>query len=229
MKKKSKIIFTLFIVILCIALTILLIPFVKLLSTEQGRDIIDEKISSLGIFAPLAFICLEILQIVAAFVPGAPVEILGGVLFGGFWGVILCFAGIFTGSALVFSLVKKFGQPLVHKIFSQEKLERNKFMKLMNDEKKLTLIIFILFLIPGTPKDFLTYIAALTSINPYKFFFIAAIARTPSMACSVFMGASIGEGRYIMSLVLFGVIILLSIIGYLVKNKIDKNKEKHIK
>ena len=77
MKKKSKIIFTLFIVILCIALTILLIPFVKLLSTEQGRDIIDEKISSLGIFAPLAFICLEILQIVAAFVPGAPVEILG--------------------------------------------------------------------------------------------------------------------------------------------------------
>ena len=60
-------------------------------------DIIDEKISSLGIFAPLAFICLEILQIVAAFVPGAPVEILGGVLFGGFWGAILCFAGIFTG------------------------------------------------------------------------------------------------------------------------------------
>lgn len=197
------------------------IPFVKLLYTQEGRALIDQKVESFGSLAPLAFIGIEIAQIVAAFIPGAPVEVMSGVLFGAVWGVIWCFAGIFIGTVIVFFLVRKFGRPLVYKLFPQEKLDT---VKILNDEKRLALTVFVLFVIPGTPKDFLTYIAGLTKIKPTKFFLIAAFARTPSMACSVLMGANLGKGRFLVSFILFAVIIIASIIGYLIKKRILDKK-----
>lgn len=220
MKKALKIIGYIVIVALLAIMVYYAIPFAKLLYTEEGRALIDQKVNSFGTFAPLAFIGIEILQIVAAFIPGAPIEVMSGVLFGSVWGVIWCFIGVFIGTVIVFYLVRKFGKPLVFKLFPKEKLEN---MKLLNDEKRLTLTIFILFVIPGTPKDFLTYIAGLTDIKPMKFFFTAAIARTPSMACSVFMGANLGKGRFLISFIMFAVIILMSVTGYFIKKKfIDK-------
>lgn len=192
------------------------VPFIKLLMTDEGRGIIRDSIESFGHLAPAIFVCVEIIQIVAAFVPGAPIEIMSGVLFGGFWGIIWCITGIYLGSAIVFLLVRKFGRPLVCRLFSQEKLNS---ASLLNDEKKLALTIFIIFLIPGTPKDFLTYAAGLTKISPFKFFAIATIARTPSMICSVLMGANIGQGHYTAGIVIFCIIILISVVGYFIRKK----------
>lgn len=217
MKKSIKVILWIIAAAAVIVLVILCIPLVKLLCTEEGRNVIDKKVESFGSLAPLAFICIEIVQIVAAFIPGAPIEVMSGVLFGGFWGVIWCLAGIFIGTVIVFFLVRKFGRPLVYKLFPKEKLDA---VKILNDEKKLTLTVFILFVIPGTPKDFLTYIAGLTKIKPSRFFITAAVARTPSMACSVLMGANLGNGRFLISLILFAVIIAASAVGYFVKNRI---------
>lgn len=221
MKISKKSILYALVIIVCIAVVIMLIPFAKLLYTEEGREVINHKIKSFGKLAPLAFIGIEFIQIIVAFVPGAPVEVLGGVLFGEILGIIFCFIGILLGTVTVYNLVKRFGKPLVYKMFSEKKLENS---RILNDEKKLTLIVFLLFLIPGTPKDLLTYIVPLTKINPYKFFFIALTARTPSLACSVFMGASLGEGRFIRSIILFAVIIVLSIIGYFLKDRLMKIK-----
>jgi uncharacterized membrane protein YdjX (TVP38/TMEM64 family) len=221
MKKTFKIILYIVAVLLVIALIYFTIPFIRLLMTDEGREVLNEKISSYGKLAPFVFVCIEILQIVAAFIPGAPIEIMSGVLFGGVWGVIWCIVGIYIGTAIVFFMVRKFGRPLVDKLFPKNRLDT---IKILNDEEKLTLTIFILFIIPGTPKDFLTYIAGLTKINPFKFFIIAAAARTPSMTCSVLMGANLGQGRYVASIILFCIILVLGIGGYFVKNKFLKNK-----
>jgi len=75
----------------------------------------------------------------------------------------LCLTGALIGTVIVYYLVRKFGKPLVFKFFPEEKFNA---VKILNDDKKLTFTIFLLFLIPGTPKDFLTYIAGLTKINP---------------------------------------------------------------
>lgn len=223
---KKKILKTIAIVLitaLCGALLYYTVPLVKLVYTEEGRILLDEKIQSFGIFAPLIFVGMEILQIVLAFIPGAPVDIIGGVLFGKLWGSVLCFVGIFTGTMIVFYLVRIFGKPLVEKIFPKEKLENHRILK---NEKKLSAIIFILFLIPGTPKDFLTYISALTDIKPVKFMLITAVARTPSMICSVIMGNSFFEGNFTTGIILFAVIIVLSILGYFIKTKVlDKHQK----
>jgi len=215
-----KIILGLFAVFAIAVLGYFLFPYAVMLCSEEGRAVIHEKVQSFGVFAPLAFIGVEILQIVLAFIPGAPVEVMSGVLFGPLWGVVWCFAGIFIGTAIVFSLVRKFGRPFVLKMFPTEKLER---FSLLNDEKKLSLTILVLFAIPGTPKDFLTYIAGLTKISPLKFFVIASVARTPSMACSVFMGANLGQGRFLASLILLAFIIILTFCGAIIRKKFIGN------
>lgn len=217
MKKLLRILLCIIVIAAAVGIIYLCIPIVKLLCTEEGRAIIDSKVKSFGTWAPLAFIGIEVLQIVAAFIPGAPVDVMSGVLFGAVWGVVWCFIGVFIGTVIVFCLVRKFGRPLVYSLFPKEKLEN---IRLLNDEKKLTLTIFILFVIPGTPKDFLTYIAGLTNINPMKFFFTAAVARVPALTCSVLMGANLGEGRFLISLILFAVILIASAAGYFVKNRL---------
>lgn len=221
MKNKAKIILMTILIIACTIFLYYMIPLIKLVYTEEGRSLLDAKIREFGVFAPLIFIAIEILQIVLAFIPGAPVDIMGGVLFGKLWGTVFCFVGVFTGTIIVFYLVRIFGKPLVIKLFSKEKFENN---RLLNDEKKLSLIIFILFLIPGTPKDFLTYISALTNISPLKFMIITVIARTPAMACSVIMGDSFFQGHFKTGIILFIAISVLSIGGYFIKTKLLKKE-----
>lgn len=217
MKKLAKISVWLIIIAAVSGIIYLCIPIAKLLYTADGRAVIDSRVQSFGPWAPLAFIGIEIIQIVAAFIPGAPVDVMSGILFGAFWGIIWCFIGIFIGTVIVFCLVRKFGRPLVYKLFPKEKTDR---IRILSDEKKLLITIFILFVIPGTPKDFLTYIAGLTKIKPSKFFITAAVARVPAMSCSVLMGANLGEGRFLISLILFAVILAASAVGYFVKKNL---------
>ncbi len=222
MKRFLKFLLYIIAVAAAVGIIYMCIPIVKLLCSEEGRAVIDNKVKSFGTWAPLAFIGIEVLQIVAAFIPGAPVDVMSGVLFGAVWGVIWCFIGVFIGTVIVFCLVRKFGRPLVNKLFPKDKTN---FFRLLNDEKKLTPTIFILFVIPGTPKDFLTYIAGLTNINPLKFFFTAAVARVPALTCSVLMGANLGNGRFLISLILFAVILIASTAGYFIKKRLlSKNR-----
>ena len=94
-------------VLLCAVLTIfVLVPFIRLLATEQGRDMIQKRVEGFGIFAPVLFVLMEITHIVLAFIPGGPVEIIGGVLFGAFWGLVLCEIGIFAATVIIYNLVK---------------------------------------------------------------------------------------------------------------------------
>ena len=111
-KKVFKIIILLCLIILCLALTwFVIIPFIKYLSTDEGRIYIQQKVESFGIFAPLLFILLEITQIILALIPGGPVEMIGGVLFGAIGGLVLCEIGIFLATVIIYNLVKKFGRP----------------------------------------------------------------------------------------------------------------------
>lgn len=216
-KKFAKIAVGVIVIAAIAGIIYLCIPIIRMLCTDEGRAVIDSKVKSFGAWAPLALIGIEVIQVVAAFIPGAPVDVMSGVLFGGFWGIIWCFIGIFIGTVIVFCLVRKFGRPLVYKLFPKEKIEG---IRILGDEKKLIITTFILFVIPGTPKDFLTYIAGLTNIKPSKFFITAAVARVPAMSCSVLMGANLGEGRFLVSFILFAVILAASAVGFFVKKRL---------
>ena len=97
-----------------------------------------------------------------------------GYAYGAFEGTVLCLVGAAIASAIVFLLVKKVGTRIVYLFVSREKMESLKFL---NDEQKLGRLIFILFLIPGAPKDVLTYLVGLTRIRLYEFLIISLTAR----------------------------------------------------
>ena len=126
----------------------------------------------------MVFVLIQICQIVVAFIPGEPIEIISGMLFGSMMGFFLCMIGIVIGTVLVFYLVRWLGEPLVSAFVNSEKLKK---YKILNDEKRLESLVFILFLIPGTPKDVLTYLVPLTKIRPKKYFVYSSIARIPSV------------------------------------------------
>ncbi|MGN0621817.1 MAG: TVP38/TMEM64 family protein [Porcipelethomonas sp.] len=211
-------------IILCIVITVLfVIPLADTLSSEEGRESVRDRVEELGITAYIIFFLAQMGHVILAFIPGEPFEILGGILFGGFWGLVLCEAGIFAAGAVVYFLVKRFGRPLVDAFVPREKFERFRFL---HDEKKLELIVFIVFLIPGTPKDLLTYITALTDIKPMRFFTLSTLARIPSVVTSTMLGASISHGNWKMSVVIFLITAALGISGIFFNNYIENKNKK---
>ena len=102
----------------------------------------------------------------------------------------------------------------------------------MNDEKKLETVIFILYLIPGTPKDVLSYIVPLTDIKPLNFFILLTLARIPSIISSTFAGANLAEGNWFMTIMIFLITAIIGLIGiyfnesFIKKIKIKNKKNK---
>lgn len=204
--------------------TILAIPYVKLLSTDDGLAAVKEKVQDAGILGILFFIGLTIIQVIIAFIPGGPVEILAGMLFNTPVGTALCTLGFFIGTVCVYFMVKKVGKPLVNAFVSEEHFKKFKFLQ---NEEKLELITFILFLIPGIPKDTLTYFIPLTKINGKKFCVISTLARVPSTISSVMIGSSIQNKNITMGIAAFVIIALLGVLGIIYNN--HKNKKDSIK
>lgn len=225
-KKLSKKSILSLIVILLIfaAVTIAMIPLIRLLSSENGQQIIIEKMQSFGIFAPLLFVLLQVLQVVIAVIPGGPVPIIGGILFGQWGGLFLSLAGFFLGTVLVYYLVQWIGRPLVDRFVSESHFKKFDFLL---DGKRTELLIFLVFLLPGLPKDALTYLVSFNpKIKPMYLFILTTLGRTPATVLTVFMGKSLWEGNYMLTIILAAVILCLAIAGFFIKRKVDRRAER---
>lgn len=134
-------------------------------------------------------------------------------------------------STIIFSLVRKYGKRFVYNFCDKEKVAKIENSKLFKNPNKIEMIMFILFLLPGTPKDLLAYIAGLLPINPVKFVLISVFARFPSVISSTLAGANLAVGDWKKSIVMYLSIVFVAIIVILIANKFDKDKlaEKAIK
>ena len=174
-----------------------------------------------GAWGRVLFVLLVILQVVVAFIPGEPFEIAAGYAFGAFWGTLLVWLGLTLGSILVFLFVRKVGVKAVEVFFPREKIDS---MKYLNNEKALNATAFVLFLIPGTPKDFLTYIAGLTKIKLLPWILLTSIARLPSILTSTIGGNAIGTKNYTVAIVVFVFTALVSGAGLLIYRSIQQKR-----
>ena len=227
MSKKSfkyiKLIILAIVLILLIFITIKLFPFFINLSTEEGRIDFNNQVESMGAFGVFAILGLQSLQILAAFLPGEPIEFLAGMCYGTFYGMLLIFIGCFISSAIIFFAVRKFGTGFIESFFGSDKIDKLKNNKLIKNKEKLEIIMLILFIIPGTPKDFFVYIAGLLPIKPLRFLLISTFARFPSVITSTFAGNNASNGNWHISLIAYGFTIIISIIGIIIYKKIVNN------
>lgn len=142
--------------------------------------------------------------------------LLGGTIF-----IMVSAGGI---SAVIFGLVRKFGRNFVCNFCEESKVEKIEKSKLFQNPKKIEKIMLILFLIPGTPKDLLVYVAGLLPIQPMRFILISTFARFPSVISSTLAGANLAVGDWKMGLILYGVVLILVAIVILIMNQLDKDK-----
>ena len=161
------------------------------------------------------------IQVLIALIPGEPVELAAGYAFGFWEGTLLSMAGILLGSLVIFLLVRKFGVKLVEVFFSHKDIKQLNFLK---NSKKTAVIAFLLMLIPGTPKDFLSYFAGLTKLKLWQWLLIVGIARLPSLITSTATGAAAGEKNYILAGVMLVITALISIAGILYYRRISKQE-----
>lgn len=197
--------------------SISLYPYFKQLTSDECQMRIKEFISELGILGPLFLFIIQFLQVVIAFIPGEPFEILSGVLYGAYGGLIICLIGCISASALIFKLSEKYGKRLLYFFFGEVKISQWTWLR---NSKRIDIITFILFLIPGTPKDMLTYIVGLSEMRLSKFIILSTIARIPSILSSTLAGATIRNGNFKMSAILFLAAGTVGITGILLKDKI---------
>lgn len=196
------------------------VPLVRFASEpEKFRQWVDDN----GIWSRFAYMGMVILQVVIAVLPGEPFEIAAGYAFGAVEGSLLCIAASTLGSIMVFLLVRYFGVPLVEVFFSEEKLHRIKFLK---TTPKRDFIFFIIFMIPGTPKDLLCYFAGLTDIRLSLWLLICSLGRLPSIVTSTVGGDALGTSNYWFAAAVFAITLVISLVGLLFYKKICNRHEK---
>ena len=219
-----KIILTILVIALCIGMIIYLFPVMKNLSTIEGQVEFKEKVDHSGIIGLLSLFGLQVAQIFLIIVPGEPIEILAGMCYGWLWGTIFIMVSAFMISTTIFLLVRRLGKKFVYNFSDKDKIDKILNSKLYQNPKKIEYILLLLFLIPGMPKDILVYAAGLLPIKTSRFIFISTFARFPSVISSTLAGAHLAVGNWKLSIILYGVVLIIVGIIILIVNKLDKDK-----
>ena len=226
-KKKLKIFKIMLFIIAVIILTVItvyLFPVVKNLSTKEGQIIFKNKVSDSGTYGLLLLFLIQIAQIFLFILPGEPIEILAGMCYGWFLGTVFIMISSAIIATLIFWLVRKIGRQFVYDFSDEEKIKKIENSKIFQNPKKIELVLFILFLVPGTPKDLLTYLSGLLPIKMRRFVFISTIARIPSIVTSTIAGANIADGNWKKGIILYGLIVVIVAVVLFIFNKFDKDK-----
>ncbi len=186
------------------------------------RDKIRAWVDKWGFLSKPAFIAMVIIQVVIAFIPGEPFEIAAGYAFGVFEGTLLCLIGITVGSIIVFWIVRRFGTRAINFFFASRDTKKLRFL---HEKRKLNSLVFILMLIPGTPKDLISYFVGLTDIKFSTWVLIVVIARIPSVITSTLGGSTVSGGNTRLTAIIFAVTIAISAAGLICYNYICKKNE----
>ena len=201
---------------------------VKFYDSLHNRRELKKVILSYGAYSPVAYVLIQILQVVIAPIPGGAIEFMGGYIFGAKLGFIYSLIGLLFGSWIAFSLARIFEKLAVEKFVSAE--TRKKFDYLVGHEG--VILSFLLFLIPGFPKDALCYILGLTPMHLGIFLFISTVGRIPGTLLACLQGGKAFDQQYKTLLILSGISTLVLLLFYIYHDEIHdmikklKRKEK---
>jgi len=180
------------------------------------RHQLKKLISSFGPYSPLVYILAQIIQVIVAPIPGGAIEFLGGYLFGVKIGFIYSMIGLILGSLGAFHIARIFEKVAVEKLVPSQTMK--KFNYLIGHEG--VILSFLLFLIPGFPKDALCYILGLTPMHTGIFLVISTIGRIPGTLIANLQGSEAFEHQYKALLCLLGLSALVILVVYIYHDEI---------
>lgn len=213
-------------IVLIAAIVVAIWPTLSIVFEPGGVETLIELITSQGPLGVLILLGMQLLQIIVAFIPGEVVQIAAGMMYGPLWGSVVILVGCVLSSMVVYELVHKLGAPFVRSMVGEKQLLKFRQFELSG---KFGVTVFILFLIPGFPKDVLTYIVPLSDMNLRTFLLLSTIGRTPGVIISTYAAAGLADGNIVTSVIIFVVAALIAIIVLLLRNRIIDAISRHSK
>ena len=165
----------------------------------------------------LLIIGLQVIQVVVCILPGQPIQFAASYMFGVGVGFLLSVIGAVIGTTISFCLAKVLGSEAMHLFFGEEKVKE--YQRRLNSGKGL-LIAFLIYLIPGVPKDLVSYAAGISEMRFRPFLLAATIGRSPAMLGSLLVGHFYGKQNYTAIIILTVIIALLLLVCFIKRDKL---------
>jgi len=190
-----------------------------------NREKAVSLIKSYSPFDIIVFIGLQVLQVVFAPIPGEATGLLGGFIYGPLLGTLYSTLGLTLGSWLAFSMARAFGLPFVEKTINPELVKKYDYLL----EHKGAIITFVLFLIPGFPKDALCYVMGLSHMRIGMFLLISTVGRLFGTVMLSVCGSFARNHEKTALFIAFGITAVVALAAYLYKDKwIAALKKRHM-
>ncbi|MDO4502338.1 MAG: VTT domain-containing protein [Coriobacteriia bacterium] len=185
-------------------------PAIRAVFEQGGIDGVVNLVKDQGSMGMFAMIGVQVLQIIVAPIPGEVVEVAAGMIYGSLLGTLLLTVGNIIASSLIFLVVHKLGAPFVQEMVSTKSLDR--FYE-FEHSGKLSVLTFILFLLPGMPKDTFTYLLALTSMEMKQFLILTTTARLPVLFATLLVADGYADGNLVLPTVVLIALVVASVVG----------------
>ena len=183
-----------------------------------SREGLRDWVRGFGARAPLVYIAAQAFQVVIFAIPGEPVQIAGGMLFGGLLGTVFAVAGTVLGATVGFTLARLLGKPFVASFVSPARMAG--IEKLLASGRALS-VLFLLFLIPGIPKDVLCYVCGISPIRFPLFIAASTLARLPALIGSAIIGGAAATNKWGVVVILSASAVALFVAGLLLRSRLQ--------
>jgi uncharacterized membrane protein YdjX (TVP38/TMEM64 family) len=179
---------------------------------------LKETVAAWGWAAPIIFIAIQALQVIMSPIPGEITGPVGGALFGTAWGAVYSTIGLTAGTLFCFWLGRVYGEPLVRPWLSEHHWNRVNFIL----EAEGAILCFILYLIPGFPKDIVSYLFGISPIPFWVFAIVSTLGRLPGTWVSSYVGAHVAEHQFIYVFLLLAIVAAVSLPLYYYRRQITR-------
>ena len=204
--------------ILSFGIILSLLHFYGWLDLFTDKQVLLDFIDLHRTYAVFLFIGLQALQVVFAPIPGEVTGFAGGMLFGTCWGIIYSTIGLTLGSLIAFALAKAVGRPLVERVVSSETIQKYDYVM----KHKGLFLAFLLFTIPGFPKDYLCYILGLGHMGYGAFLIVSTLGRMLGTTLLTLGGTFFRDEQYYALITLSGFSIALILIVMIYREKLER-------
>ena len=204
-------------IVIMVVIVVAAWPYITDVFSEGGVERLVERVQNAGPAGVLILLGMQFLQIVVAFIPGEVVQLAAGLMYGPWLGALIILVGCVISSTIIYKLVHALGAPFVQGMVSTEHLEK---FRAFEKSGKLDIVVFILFLIPGMPKDVFTYIVPLTDMPYKKFITLTTIGRIPGVVGSTYAAAGFANGEIVGPIIVLVVLAVIAVVAIVFRDKI---------
>ena len=182
----------------------------------RDKHFLKDTVAAWGWMAPLVFMTIQALQVIISPIPGEITGPVGGALFGTLWGLIYSTVGLTVGTLFCFWAGRRWGEPLVRPWLSEHHWNRMNFIV----EAEGAIICFILYLIPGFPKDIISYLFGISPMPFWLFAAVSTLGRVPGTWISSYFGAHVAEQQYIYAVAFLALVLAVCLPLYYYRERI---------